>query len=251
MKNSKRIMSVVMLFALGVIMSAQGQRPTRVADRQVSSILQRLEQSSNTFQVSLNRALISGRIDQTRPQNDINSFEPAYQAAVDQFGDRFTHRSAGAADVQNILQKAALVNGFMARNRLNATVQSNWTAVRTELNSLASAYAVSWNWNQALPSINSSRRSRLSDSELNQLIQQIETGSDRFQSSLTDAFGRSRANRTRAEDNINNVVRDFKNATDQLRNQFDASKPHRSTLSCTIISSPTGRRAIGRLCMAI
>ena len=66
---------------------------------------------------------------------------------------------------------------------------------------------------------------RLRDSELNQLIQRIETGGDRFHSSLTDAFSRSRYDQTNSEVNMNDDVRDFKNATAQLRNQHDARQP--------------------------
>jgi len=228
MKNSKRIVSVFILFALAVIgVSAQTQRrPYRVTDRQVSGLLQRLEQSSNRFRGSLNTALIQDRIDETRPQNDINSFEPAFESAIDQFRDRFTHRLAVAADVQNILQKASLVNGFMTRNRLNTQVQNDWASVRTDLNALANAYSVSWQWNRrTLPPVNSSRSSRLSDSELNQLIQRIETGGDTFRASLTDAFSRGRYDQTTSEGNMNDAVLGFKNATDQLRNQFDARQP--------------------------
>jgi len=228
MKNSKRIMLVFILFAVGVIgVSAQTQRqPYRVTDHQVSGTLQRLEQSSNRFRGSLNNALVQARIDETRPQNDINSFEPAFESAIDQFRDRFTSRQAAAADVQNILQKASLVSGFMTRNRLNTRVQNDWAQVRTDLNALANAYSVSWQWNQqTLPPINSSRSPRLSVSDLNQLIQRLETGGDRFRSSLTDAFDRNRYNQTRSEGNMNVAVGDLKNATDQLRNQFDARQP--------------------------
>jgi YMGG-like Gly-zipper len=228
MKKSKRILSLLILFTLGLIgVSAQAQpRPAGITDRQVSSILQRLERTSNRFRGSLNLALVNGRIDETRPQNDINTFEPAFSSAVDQFTDRFTHRQAAAADVQNILQKALPVNSFMSRNRLNAQVQNDWSAVRTDLNALANAYGVSWQWNQqTLPPVISSRSSRLSDSELNQLIRRIETGGDRFRSSLTEAFDRNRYNQTRSEGNMTVAVGDLKNATDQLRNQFDARQP--------------------------
>jgi hypothetical protein len=150
MKNSKRIMSVFILFALAVIgVSAQTQRRSyRIDNRQVSSILQRLEQSSNRFRGSLNAALIQNGIDQTRSQNDINSFEPAFASAIDQFRDRYSRRLAVAADVQNILQKASPVDGFMSRNRLNTQVQNDWASVRTDLNALANAYGVSWQWNR-------------------------------------------------------------------------------------------------------
>jgi hypothetical protein len=63
---------------------------------------------------------------------------------------------------------------------------------------------------------------RLSDSELNQLIQQIETGGDNFRVSLTDAFFQRPYDRTRSEGNMNDAVRGFKKATDQVRIRFDA-----------------------------
>jgi hypothetical protein len=224
-RNIVSVLALIVLWTVGV--NAQTQRQTdRIADRQVSAILQRLERSSNTFRGSLNLALVNARMDETRPENDINTFQPAFANAVDQFRDRFTHRQAAAADVQNILQKALPVHGFMSRNRLSLQVQNDWTAVRTELSALANAYSVSWEWNQqTLPPVSSSRSSRLSDTELNQLIRRIETGGDRFRLSLTDAFDRSRYDRTTNEADMNVAMGDLKNATDQLRNRFDARQP--------------------------
>ena len=80
-----------------------------------------------------------------------------------------------------------------------------------------SGYNTEW---QTLPPA-----ARLSDSELNQLIQRIETGEDTFRSSLTDAFSQSRYNQTTSERTMNNNVRGLKNATDQLRSQFDSRQP--------------------------
>ncbi len=228
MNKSKRITSVFVLFALAVFcVNAQAQRQSsRIADRQVSGILQRLERSTNRYRGSLNLALVNGRIDETRPQNDINSFEPALASAIGQFNARFSRRQAGAADVQDIMQKASVVNGFMTRNRLNVQVQNDWAAVRTDLNALANAYGVSWQWNQStMPPINSSRASRLSDGELNQLIRRIEAGGERFRASLTNAFDRDRYNQTSGQGNLLVAVGDFRNATDQLRNRFDARQP--------------------------
>lgn len=151
MKNSKNIVSMFILIALLMIgVSAQAQRQTSsVTTRQVSGILQRLEQSSSRFRNRLNVALAqSRRTSETRASDDINSFESAFANAVYQFRDRFNRRQAGAVDVQNILQKASLVNDYMNRNRLNQQTQNDWSQVRTDLNALASAYGISWQWNQ-------------------------------------------------------------------------------------------------------
>src|ERR1041385_2349694 len=227
MNKAKIVMFVIMLFAFGLICTnAHAQQESRLRDRQVSGILQRLERSSTRFRNSLNLALVNGRIDETRPQNDINSFEPAFSTAMDQFKDRFTHRQAVAGDVQDVLQKAVIVNGFMTRNKLNLQVQNDWTSVRTDLNALASAYGVSWQWNQQTPPPMSSNRStRLPESELNQLIRRITAGGDSFRSSLTAAFDRSSYNQPQSERDMLVAAGYLRDATDQLRNQFDAKQP--------------------------
>jgi hypothetical protein len=220
-------MSLFVLFAFGVFsVNAQAQQQSnRLRDRQVSGILQRLEQSSNRYRNSLNLALVDARIDETRPQNDVNSFEPSFASALDRFKEGFDRHTATVADVHDVLQKAAIVNDFMTRNRLNSQTQNDWTSVRTELNALANAYGVSWQWSQQTPpTMSSSRSLRLSPRELNQLIRRIGAGGDSFRSSLNAAVDRNSYDQPSAR-NILVAVGYFREATDQLRNQFDAKQP--------------------------
>jgi hypothetical protein len=222
MKNSKRILSMLLLITLSIIgVSTSAQRQySGVNTRQVNDILQRLALSSDRFRKSLNAALDQNRANEARPENDINSLERDFENATTQFSGRFRRGRAVAADVQNVLRKASPVNDFVSRRRFNAQAQNDWAAVRTDLNALARAYAIDWQWNpQASSPVNTSR---LSDRELDQLIRRIETGGDTFRLSLTDAFDRSRFDQTRGEGRMNDAVGSFKNATDQVRNRFDA-----------------------------
>jgi len=59
MKNSRRIVSVFILLAFSIIdVGAQAQRQrSRLTDRQISAILQRLEQSSNRFRQNVQNFL--------------------------------------------------------------------------------------------------------------------------------------------------------------------------------------------------
>ena len=224
MTTIKSISSVLtlLLFSLIIGLSVQAQ-PNRNNTREVSNILQRLEQSAGRFRRSLNVALVQGSVDQTQPQNDISTFEAGFQLAIKQFRDQFTRRLAVATDVESILQKASLINAFMTQNRLKPQVKNDWTSVQTDLNTLASAYGVSWQWNQLTPTkVNSNGSFRLSETELDQLIKRIENGGDTFRESLTDAFARRPYDRTRSEGNMNDALRGFKKATDQLRIRFDA-----------------------------
>jgi hypothetical protein len=222
----KNIVSVFILLAFSIVIgpSIHAQPQTnRNNTRQVGNILQRLERSSSRFRNSLNVGLVQVGVDQTQPRNDVSTFQAGFDLAIKHFRDQFARRLAVAADVENILQKASPIDSFITKNAVNPRVKNDWSAVRTDLNTLATAYGVSWQWNQLAPmKVDANGSFRLSESELNQLIQRIENGGDTFRVSLTDAFFQRPYDRTRSEGNMNDALRSFKKATDQVRIRFDA-----------------------------
>src|SRR6185436_8910434 len=224
----KSITSVFILLLILIIVGLEVQaqpQTNRNNTRQVGNMLQQLERSSSRFRNSLNVELVQQSVDQTRPQNDISTFQSGFDLAIKQFRDQFTRRLAVASDVEAVLQKASPINSFISQNTLNPRVKNDWASVRTNLNTLASAYGVSWQWNQLTAiKVDSNRSFRLSESELTQLIQQIENGGDKFRVSLTDAFFQQPYDRTRSEGNMNDALRGFKRATDQVRIRFDAGQ---------------------------
>jgi hypothetical protein len=144
MQNSKIIGSVLILLTLAVAnISVQAQRrSSRSVDRQVGVILQQLDRSSGRFRNSLNRAVARQRIDQTGSGNNVNTIQADFQRATTRLNTQFNQRQAVAADVENVLQSASVINRFMARNPLNRQVQSDWVQVRSDLNSLSAAYGL-------------------------------------------------------------------------------------------------------------
>ena len=215
---------ILLLFPIVIGLDVQAQpQQYRNNTRQVGIMLQRLERSSSRFRSSLNVALVQRSVDQTKPQNDVSTFQYDFDLAIEQFRAQFARRLAVGSDVESILQKASPINSFITRNTFNPRVKHDWASVRTDLNRLASAYGVGWQWNQTTPmKVDSNRSFRLSDDELNELIRQIENGGDDFRVSLTDAFFQRPHDRTRSEGNMNDAVRGFKKATDQVRIRFDA-----------------------------
>src|SRR5678816_1564765 len=181
---------ILLLFPIIIGLNVQAQpQPNRNNTRQVGNMLQQLERSSSRFRNSLNVELVQRNVDQTRPQNDISNFQAGFDLAVKQFRDQFTRRLAVSSDVEAVLQKASPINSFISQNTLNPRVKNEWASVRTNLNTLASAYGVGWQWNQLTPmKVDANGSFRLSESELNQLIQRVEKGGDTFRVSLTDAY---------------------------------------------------------------
>jgi hypothetical protein len=65
---------------------------------------------------------------------------------------------------------------------------------------------------------------RMSDRQVDQLLSRIETRADSFRRSLNDSLDRSRINDSRREDDLNEAVRNFEAATDQLRQRFNGRR---------------------------
>jgi cytochrome c556 len=73
----------------------------------------------------------------------------------------------------------------------------------------------------AMAKASTQRPYRLSEQQVRNLLQRLESHSDRFRSSVDQALDRSRIDGSKAEDNINQLMQDFHEATDRLKDRFD------------------------------
>src|SRR5262245_43899104 len=134
----------------GLGVSAQ-QRSFRVTPQEVDQLLRRIEVRSTQYRQSLAAALDQSRIDGTRQENNINEFVRNFELSVATLRDRFRQRRDVATDVSEVLNKAALIDRFMGRNRLTSNAEQTWTDLRSDLDQLARYYDVSWNWDAGYP----------------------------------------------------------------------------------------------------
>ncbi len=223
---------VAAVLSLGLASAdAQTQRPYRINDRQVENALRRVETDADRFRASFAAALDRSRWNGTSTEDQLNTYVQNFETATDQLRSRFNARTSVGADVENVLRQAAFLNDFMLRNRLDMQAMNDWTTLRADLDALARVYNVTWDWtrqagpvsgNTGYGSTPSGVAYRINDRQLDGLIRRIENGADRFRTSMNNSLDRSRYDGTRAEDNINQFIRDFENATDQLRSRFDA-----------------------------
>ena len=66
--------------------------------------------------------------------------------------------------------------------------------------------------------------SRLSDDQVERLLERIEKAADKYRESIDDALDKSRADDTKLEDEVNRYVKEFEDATDRLEKRFDDDK---------------------------
>lgn len=152
-KFAPAIMAFCLMVGIGVAFNVTVQaqlRPYRINDRQVAQIIRRLEVNTNRFRQRLDASLDRSRQDGTRAEDTINDFVRDFENATDQLRQRFGNRQSVAADVEAVLQKAAVIDNFMARRRAVRGAENEWLQVKTDLDTLASVYGVSWRWDNRI-----------------------------------------------------------------------------------------------------
>lgn len=142
-------MALVLMLGIGLAfnVTVHGQRRIgRTGQAQIGRTIRSLEQNTDRFRASLDSSLDRSRQDGTRAEDNINALVGDFETATDQLRQRFERRQAVASDVENVLQKATVIDNFMDRRRGVRGAQNEWMQVKTDLNTLASVYGVSWNW---------------------------------------------------------------------------------------------------------
>jgi hypothetical protein len=120
--------------------------PYRVSDQELRQLITRIENRADRFQASVAAALNNSRYDGRNREDNINEFVQNFETATNRLRDNFNNRQSTTADVQEVLNRAARIDRFMQRQRLGQRAESDWSMLRTDLNTLASYYNVSWNW---------------------------------------------------------------------------------------------------------
>ena len=213
---------------LVLVSSAEAQvagQPYRITDREVARLLDRIRSKTNTFRDSLKKALNNSRLDRTLREENVNDYVKAFEEETKHLDDHFDHHKSTVADVDSVMQRAARINTFMILRPLDARVQGDWATLRADLELLANAYNITWQWGsegRTPPLVELPYR--VNDKQVEELIHRIETQSDVFRKSLDSALDQSRLDGTRREDDINAFVKEFYKETRGLHDHFDSHK---------------------------
>ena len=213
------IVALAAVLALTGDVAAAAQQPSRSSDQQVKDLLRRIDERTDTFRSSFNRAIDRNPINGSDAEEQINQSVKDFEEATDRLRDRVDDRQSDAADIEGVLSRASLIDSFMMRNQLDASAEDDWQDLRQDLDELAHVYGVTGNW-----TFSGNMPARADDKQVEQLLKQIEKGADQFRKSLDKALDRSTIDDSTTEDNINRFVTEFAETTDHLRDHFDRNQ---------------------------
>ena len=134
---------VALVFSAGASF-AQAQRQTyRGSYRSVQQLLSRIGTGTDQMlrRTSNNRQTIASN---RNFQADLSSSVQSLNSTVLNLRQRFNNRTSTAADAQEVLNSAALVDNIIRRDATDELTLRTWANLRGNLNQLASVYGLRW-----------------------------------------------------------------------------------------------------------
>jgi hypothetical protein len=123
-----------------------GGSDSNLNDFQMRQLVDRLNVRSATFsrnlRQDLNRGSFSGRYSADEVRRQLSDFE----MSLVQLRNRVNSRQATSSDGRNVLERAAFLNSFLVDRQLSFQTENNWSSLRQDLDRLASAFNIAWNW---------------------------------------------------------------------------------------------------------
>lgn len=125
---------------------SSGSYPTNLTDVQLRQLIQRVDSRTTTFsrvlRMDLNRINITDRSSRDEARRQLTVFE----SGVMQLRNRANNRLLSSSDVYRLVQPASFLNNFVADRQLSYQTENSWITLRSDLDQLASAFNVAWNW---------------------------------------------------------------------------------------------------------
>ena len=244
--------------------SAQRRARGNVYSKQyIEQLLERIEERSDAFTKRFDEALDDSRLDTTRTEENYTDRSRDLENATDELRREFDHndtRGETSANVRKVLNIATDINRIMNSRNFGRQTELTWTALRSELNTLAAIYRLPQvgsrtyrplvsNTRVTVPRVVTPARRNYSKQQLEQLLERIEERTDTFSNQLNKSLDRSRLDGSRVEDGIAERYRDLENATDELRREFDHNDTRGET-SANVRSVLSAASVVDRLMRA-
>ena len=117
-----------------------------LTDPQMRQLATRIDTRTATFarnfRQELSRQNANNRDSRDEALRQLSEFE----TAAAQLRNRLNSRQSNSTDARNVLEHAASLNTYLADNQLGYQSENSWNLLKQDLDQLASAYNVAWNW---------------------------------------------------------------------------------------------------------
>lgn len=124
------------------------QLRSQMTDRQIQVILTRIRTNAESLLRTIDGAPPRGRAlgNRARQNGDVAYIVQDLVQASQHLSDHVTRREATRTDMDDLLSRAHAADAALTRNPAPRAGQTAWTNIRRDIDRLASAYSVNWDW---------------------------------------------------------------------------------------------------------
>lgn len=150
MKNIYRLSTVGFVFCAAIVMlfatvgaNGQGRYAARYSKRDVSNIISRLEQSSDTFRRDFDRAMDKSNLNGSETEDRFNNIVRDFENSVDRLRREFDRSDSwwqSRNQVENMVRDSRPVNTMMTTISFRRNIERQWNQLRSNINTLADTY---------------------------------------------------------------------------------------------------------------
>jgi hypothetical protein len=214
MKLHKTIGLIIgaILLTVGV---SNAQVKQNISEEQLTDLLGRIDASTVAFAKSADKAMDKGGYNGSARENELNDVLKRFKGATAAL--RNDHSGPNAkSDFEKVLHYGVAIENFLKKYPLDG-VQEDWTALRGELGELATGFNITWEEGHAIGA-------PVGAVDVKNLCQHIEDVADHYKESLDKALDNSKLNGTASEDEINQFIKEFRDATNSLQDHYNEDR---------------------------
>ena len=218
---------LVVIASVGMVDSAVAQFSGN--NSQVRDIVRRIQTDTNTLRNSAQSAANRGNY----RVNELNQLITNLDVATQQLSRALFGRRNTSTDARLVLDRAAQIDSFFANARIGTGIQRDWQTLRSDFDQLATAYNLSWQTSSSgYPGgYPGSNNSSLSDIQLRQLVQRIDSRTTSFSRSLRQDLNRRDVNDRYSSDRVLQELSSFETSLTQVRNRVNSRQISSSDVS--------------------
>ena len=132
------VLSVVLSLICAASLSAQ----SRLSDKDVQQHMKNLKDDAKKFRSGFNSALSKSTIRKTTQEKDATTLARNFEQQTNSMYETFKKSTKAEPYLQNCLDTARQIDKIMTSTPLDSTTNTQWSTVKTEINTLANAFNV-------------------------------------------------------------------------------------------------------------
>ena len=117
-----------------------------LSDAQMRQLIDRLNVRSTAFSRNLRQDLNRGSYNDRSSADEVRRELTEFETALVQLRNRVNSRRSTSSEARELLEHAAFLNNYITSRQLSYQTENNWNTLRQDLDRLASAFNIAWNW---------------------------------------------------------------------------------------------------------